>query len=233
MGYSLGDFNLNRIFNEAQVNKAVSLRKSDIFLVNRDFVDEIFQIFYSFSYGIQVIQLTEIDDLLSGIDNKNDDAIKLVSEADNLLNVMNGTHIYLDDYIKHRTSFSNILLQASTLNIDPRDRKLIKVLIDVLKKKKTFTEEHGAWSQYGHFAEWLIDLGSLIDIKDNNIEDDYFELVNYSFRTMSREQIWGYSWAAYGIWKSRFQELKLENQNIFKSHIKKNFKEGDPAYYLI
>ena len=171
MGYSLGDFNLNRIFNEAQINKAISLRRSDIYLVDRDPVDEIFEKYYSFSYGIQVIDFTEIDELLSKIENKIEDAKKLLSETENLLNVLNGAHTYPDDFIKLGTSFSNILLQASTLNIDPMDKRLIKVLIDILKKKESFTQKPGAWSQYAQFAEWLIDLGSLIDIDGCNIED--------------------------------------------------------------
>jgi hypothetical protein len=233
LGYSLGDFNLNRIFNEAQVNRAVSLRKSDIFLINRDWVDDIYSTFYSFSYGIQVIKLTEINDFLSGIENKYDDASKLIAETKDLINVMNGSHIYTDDYIKLGTSFNNILLQSYAINIDPEDHKLIEVLIDVLKKKKIFTGESGAWSQYSHFAEWLIDLGALVNIQKYGLENDYMELVDHSFRTMSWGQRWGYSWAAYGIWKSRFQELKFENQELIKKYIKDNFHESDDPYSLI
>lgn len=233
LGYSLGDFNLNRIFNEAQVNRAVSLRKNDIFLINRDYVDDIFSNFYSFSYGIQVIEQTEINKFLSDVEKKLDEANQLIAETKNLTNVMNGSHIYTDDYIKLSTSFNNILLQAYAINVDPGDNKLIKVLIDVLKKKKIFTGESGAWSQYSHFAEWLIDLGALVKIQEYGLADDYLELVNHSFRTMSREQRWSYSWASYGIWKSRFQEIKSENQELIKKYIQDNFHESDDPYHLI
>jgi hypothetical protein len=50
---------------------------------------------------------------------------------------------------------------------------------------------------------------------------------------MSREQKWAYSWASYGIWNSRFQELKLKNQEIVKNYIKKKFEDGDDPYYLL
>ena len=46
LGYSLADFSLNRIFNEAQVSKSVSLQRSDIYLLSRDFVDQIYIDFY-------------------------------------------------------------------------------------------------------------------------------------------------------------------------------------------
>jgi hypothetical protein len=233
LGYSLGDFNLNRIFNEAQVNRAVSLRKSDIFLINRDWVDNIYSDFYSFSYGIQVIEKTNINEFLSEIDRKYNEASKLVAETESLTNVMNGSHIYTDDYIKLSTSFNNILLQAYAINIDPENNKLIQVLVDVLKKKKIFTGESGAWGQYPHFAEWLIDLGALVDIQKTGLSGDYLELVGHSFRTMSREQRWGYSWAAYGIWNSRFQELKFKNQELIKKYIQKNFNKNDDTFNLI
>lgn len=113
LGYSLGDFNLNRIFNEAQVNKSVSLRKSDIFLISRDSVDEIYSNFYFYSYGIQVIERTEINEFLSEVGEKNDEAKKLISETESLTNVMNGSHVYTDDYIKLSTSFNNDALVKS------------------------------------------------------------------------------------------------------------------------
>jgi hypothetical protein len=233
LGYSLGDFNLNRIFNEAQVNRAVSLRKSDIFLINRDWVDDIYSTFYSFAYGIQVIRLKEIDAFLSEIEKSSDEASRLIAETGNLVNVMNGSHTYTDDYIKLGTSFNNILLQSYAINIDPKDSRLIQVLMDVLAKKKIFTGESGAWSQYAHFAEWLIDLGALVNIQEYGLASDYLELVDHSFRTMSREQRWGYSWAAYGIWTSRFHEIKAENQELIKKYVKDNFHEGDEIFNLI
>ena len=146
---------------------------------------------------------------------------------------MNGSHIYTDDYIKLGASFNNILLQAYAINIDPENSKLIKVLIDVLKKKKVFTGESGAWIQYSHFAEWLIDFGSLIEVGKYGLSADFLDLISHSFNTMSREQRWGYSWAAYGIWKSRFQEIKLENQDLIKKYIKSNFHENHASYNLI
>ena len=211
----------------------MSLRKSDIFLINRDSVDDVFSNFYSFSYGIHVIERTEINEFLSEIDNKIDEAKKLIDETESLTNVLQGSHIYTDDYIKLGTSFNNILLQAYAINIDPGDAKLINVLINVLKKKKSFTGESGAWSQYSHLAEWLIDFGTLVSVQKHGLSKDYLGLVDHSFRTMSREQRWGYSWAAYGIWKSRFQELIIENQELIKKYIHDNFQENEDSYNLI
>jgi hypothetical protein len=232
-GYSLGDFNLNRIFNEAQINRFVSLRKNDIFLITKNYVEETFTKFYSFSYGIQVIESTEIEEFIRLVENKLEVANKLISETVNLQNVMKGTHHFTDNYIKLDSSFNNILLQASAINVSIEDERLLKILINVLEKKKTFTRESGAWSQYAHLSEWLIDLATLIDIEQYCIKDEFMKLAKYSLENMSREQRYGYSWASHGIWKSRFQEIRFKNQRVLRELIKNEFSEGSDAYDLI
>lgn len=230
LGYSLGDFNLNRIFHEAQITKANSLRKSDMYLVSRDPVDQIYKDFYSYTYGIHVIDDTEINEFFSNLEKHTDEAKNLNSQVKDLQNVMDGKSEYTDEFIKLRTSFNSILLQASTLGISPTDEKLVKVLISILKKKKTFTYETSAWSQYEHLAEWLIDLASIINFKTSDIKPDFLKLVEYSFTNMSKDLTLGYSWAAYRIWKNRFYEIKLENQQLIeefaqsKTHIKKKYE---------
>ncbi|MHC4424464.1 MAG: SIR2 family NAD-dependent protein deacylase [Planctomycetota bacterium] len=225
LGYSLGDFSLNRIFNEAQVSKSVSLRRSDIYLLSRDFVDPIYKDFYSFSYGINVIDDTEISEFISDLSMEIPNAKELVSEVGLLRNVINGTHVYRDDFLKLGSSFAQILLQATTIGVSINEAKFVEVLLEILMKKKEFTYESGAWSQYVHLADWLIELAIVVDITKTQIKDQYLELVKYSFNTMSEKLLLGYSWGAYRSWKSRLSEIKIENQDLIRNLIKKNFSK--------
>lgn len=232
LGYSLDDFNLNRIFNEAQTSKAFSLRRSDIYLINRDNVDEIYKNFYSFSYGINVIDNTEINEFVPNLSGCIPEAKKLITEVGNLRKVLDGTHVYTDNFIKLGSSFSQVLLQAATIGVSVSDKKLVKVLVQILKKKKEFTHESGAWQQYIQLADWLLDLAAIINIANNEIKDDYLELVGYSFNTMSKSLIISYSWGAYKSWKNRFQELKIENQSLIMEFAKEKYGEGHDVYSL-
>ena len=233
LGYSLGDFNLNRIFNEAQVSKSVSLRQSDVYLLSRDYVDQIYKDFYSFSYGINVIDDTEISEFISNLSTEIQNAKELVSEVSLLRDVIKGTHEYRDDFIKLSSSFSQILLQAATIGISIHEEKFVDVLLEILMKKKEFTYESGAWSQYVHLAEWLTELAILVDITKSRIKDQYLKLVKYSFKTMSSKLLLGYSWGAYKSWKSRLSEIKFENQKLIKNLIKKDFSKGSAAANLL
>ena len=100
-------------------------------------------------------------------------------------------------------------------------------------KKKEFTYESGAWSQYVHLAEWLTELAILVDITKSRIKDQYLKLVKYSFKTMSSKLLLGYSWGAYKSWKSRLSEIKFENQKLIKNLIKKDFSKGSAAANLL
>ena len=106
LGYALGDFNLNSIFNEAQTSRAVSLRKGDIYLVSRSSVDEIYTNFYSYTYGIHVVEGYDIGEFFDKLDGFSTQAQEIVAEASNLPEVLNGKKIYTDNYLKLRDSLS-------------------------------------------------------------------------------------------------------------------------------
>jgi hypothetical protein len=75
-------------------------------------------------------------------------------------------------------------------------------------------------------ADWLVEIGCLIDVKQAGISEEYLRLVDYSFRYMQKELIVGYSWAAFQVWRARFCELKIENQNLIREYAAKNFPVG-------
>jgi len=219
MGYSLGDFNLNSIFNEAQVSRAVSLRKSDIYLIARESVDRTITDFYSYTYGVRVVAAYEIDEVFANIADSAAVAQKLVDQAESLDRVLQGSTRWTDEYLKLDDSFQRILLQASSIGVPVDDVNFKKMLLDALERKRQFSREDNAWPQYEHLADWLVEIGCLIDVKQAGIAKEYLQLVDYSFRYMRKELIVGYSWAAFRVWQARFGELKIENQNLIREYV--------------
>src|SRR5207249_1805923 len=93
------------------------------------------------------------------------------------------------------------------------------MLVDILTRKKEFSREDNAWSQYEGLAEWLVEIGSIIDVSRSSVADKYLELVVYSFTMMSKELRIGYSWAAFSVWQNRFQELQIDTQRFLQNNI--------------
>jgi len=95
-------------------------------------------------------------------------------------------------------------------------------LFKLLNKKKEFTQNDGAWLQYEHLADWLIEIASILKIKGTSYEDEFCEIARYSLRKSSRKLYKGYSWRAWTTWKSRWHEMKIENQHMLEDLIKNN-----------
>lgn len=219
LGYSLGDFNLNTILSEVNNNKANSFRKNDLYYISRTAVPEIISSFYSFTYGIKTLELTEVNEFFSNIDKTYPKAKEILENITSLHSVLKGGKKYTDDFLKLRLSLSKILLQASNIGIENNDEIFLKLILKVLEKKKEFSSNDGAWEQYEHLADWLIEVASCITIKDSLIEKEFLELVVYSLKKSSKKKWKGYSWYAWTEWKYRWNEMKLENQIIIKDLI--------------
>ncbi|MCD0490594.1 SIR2 family protein [Pedobacter sp. MC2016-14] len=222
LGYSLGDFNLNSILNEVKNSKNESFRRTEIYYVTKDSISDVIEKFYSMTYGIKVIQNTDTHTFFDLIERKYDKAKGLIDSVEDLKDVIAGTHYYTDEFLKLKLSLTNILLQASSLGIDSRDMSFLKTLIFLLKKKRQFTRENNAWTQYEHLADWLIEIASIITIKGSEFEKDFCEIAKYSLSNASKEWYKGYSWHAWQAWRSRWHEMKLENQIMVEDIIETN-----------
>ncbi len=233
LGYSLGDFNLNSILNEAQSARAVSLRKSDIYLVNKSPVDEIFKQFYSYTYGIHVLDECAIDEFFDDLEKIYAEAEQLVREVKNLPDVVEGKKQYTDSFLKLRNALSEILVQASVLGLDLTSPSFITLLTEILERKQDFTRESGAWDQYDQLAEWLIEIGSRIDVVGTKLEKEYRKVAEYSLSQMSRDKVIGKSWDAFSTWRNRFSELRPANQKLIKELVDKEFGKDDDAFEII
>jgi hypothetical protein len=233
IGYSVNDFNLNSIFNEAQHSKTVSLRNSDIFLIGKDAIDPLFSNYYRFTYGMKVLSPYSFDDFFDILESSYARAKPLVEEIGSLEEVLDEKLVFKDDYIKLSSSFRNIILQASHLGITLNDPRMVNLIKTLLQKKHDFSREKGAWGQYEELADWLIELAECIVIRGTPIEGEYLEKMKYSMTMMSKKQRWGYSWASYTLWLSRFPGILLENQNLIREYVQGNFKKTDDAYSII
>lgn len=233
LGYSLGDFDLNSILNEVQASSNQVLKRSNIYYITRDeYVPEAYKNYYLYTYGIHVIEWCEIDEFFEKLSSKIDEAKAIIDSVQDLKNVLYRKYVFTDEFLKLKGSLYKILLQASSLGIGVNNPKFRKLLIDLLNKKKEFTQQSGAWAQYEHLAEWLIEVGSIINIKNTVLEDDYLELVEYSFRNMSKVQYLGYSWESYNVWRRGWNNIKLENRKAIEKLAKEQFNKSHCSYHL-
>src|SRR5699024_2211715 len=201
MGYSLGDFNLNRILNEAKELKLNTIRKSDIYYINREKVGNIYQRYFYTTFGVNVLQELEINDFLCALELDYVKADQLILGAERFPLIIEGHKKYKDKYLKLRKAFSHILLRADASAYSFEDEELQDLILKILKRKREFTFENNAWEQYEHLADWLCQLGCLFEVDGTKLEKTFVELVKYSFSKMSKELYLGYSWKSHSIWQ--------------------------------
>lgn len=227
IGYSLGDFNLNSILNEVKNSKKESFRRTDIYYITKDTVPDLIERFYSMTYAIKVIQNTNIDSFFDNIENDYEKAKDLIDSVEGLKDVISSTSFYTDDFLRLKISLTTILVQAASIGIESKNKDFIKTLIALLKKKKEFTTANGAWVQYEHLADWLIEIASIIVIKGTEFEEDFCKIAKYSFEKSSKKLYKGYSWHAWTSWHNRWHEIKIENQIMLEDLIKSNKWDSD------
>lgn len=214
LGYSLGDFNLNRILNESKYSKQTTRKRNDIFYISRKKVDDVIKKYYFSTFGIQVIEGFEIDKFFQKLRTKVEAADRIVKGALIIPKLLEGTKIYKDEFLKLGNSFGIILARLVAAGYQLDDPKVMEFIIEILDRKQVFTTENNAWDQYTQLASWLIEFGSQIEIKNTKSESPYLTLVDYSFRTMSKELYFGYAWAAYQVWLGEWDRLTDGNKKL-------------------
>ena len=222
LGYSLGDFNLNTILSEVKNSKKESFRKTDIYYINKGIIPELMTKFYSLTYGISVIQNKQINQFFDSIEIEYEKAKELIDSVESLKDVINGTKVYDDDFLKLRISLPTILVQAASIGIESNDELFLKTLILILNKKSEFTSSNNAWLQYEHLADWLIEVASTVVVKNTIIENEFCEIAKHSFKKSSKRLYKGYSWYAWKEWNTRWHEMKIENQIMLQELIENN-----------
>ena len=227
MGYSLGDINFKSILNKLRTNRQHDINRQHLFFLSRSKVDGLLKDYYDRTYGLRVIDETDIDIFIKNISKKHKLIKDRVSKSRALLiPVLEGTQKFTDSYLKKRESFFEILSTLSSNGIIVSHSNVVKFLKDVLKRKRGFTGESGAWNQYVHLASWLVQLGAIMDISETPLEEIYLAAVEKSFDNMSKRQVLGLSWESFNIWKQGWQHLTYQNRVMICSYVKdKNLSE--------
>ena len=193
-----------------------------MYFITRDRLTDLIRNYYSGCYGIISIENTEIDEFLNNIESNYNSAQQLISSVGILKDVISGTHTYTDDFLKMNISFPSILTQAANIGLESNNKDFIILLLTILQRKKVFTQDNGAWSQYVNLADWLIDFACILKIKNSFFEKDFCDIALHSFRYSSKRQYYGYSWDAWHTWHNRWQDMKIENQILLQELIENN-----------
>lgn len=213
LGYSLGDFNLNQILNEAKNTKVKGRKKNDIYYLTRDEIDHTIQSYYLDTYGIEVIRESDLTRFFYEISENIDTAKKVVEAQRNIKTAILNNEVGKED-LRSRQSFDNIINCLVNMGMHLSSPRSLDFLRLVFSQKWELTQERNAWDQYVHFANWLIDLASEIPLRTTSFKDEFLRCVYNSFRKMSRELYLGYSWQAFTAWDSRWSEMLFDNREL-------------------
>jgi SIR2-like domain len=115
VGYSLGDVNFKSILNSHRYSSSHAVNRQHLFYLSRKKVPQHVKDYYDTSYGLRVIDSTEIPDLFAKIDTQYDAIKEDVKDAKaQLQRALVGQKKYTDSYLKKRESFTKILATISS-----------------------------------------------------------------------------------------------------------------------
>jgi hypothetical protein len=228
LGYSLSDTNLKTILADYKAftrNHSVS---GSIILVARDAVPQLIKDYYAFSFGIRVIDSMLIHSFFLTITNALPAAEKsATSSRIGIRKVLYQKHTYVDTYLQLRVSFFEIVSAISAIGVSLTDPAVVALFSNVIDRKRVFTNESGAWEQYGHLASWLVYLASLIDIEGTSLQPIFLEAARRSLSTMSKSRELGYSWQAYNEWSDGWQQILPANRVLIRAHAEEHCTRSD------
>jgi len=197
---------------------------SNIILLSRDTVARYVKDYYFKCYGIRVIDNMEIRKFFKKINDSMPEAKSCASTAFDSINaVLYKGKKFNDEYIKKSGSFYGIISSIGAIGASVTDKKVVELLGKVIQKKFDLSGAYGAWSQYTHLAEWLIYLGSILEIEPTSIKDIYLDAVLFSMNKMTNNtNRMGHSWATYIAWSLDWLTITHSNRNIIRKHIEAN-----------
>jgi len=225
LGYSLGDFNINKILNEVHYEKNKYLNNNKIFYIVREEIDDVMKDYYDSSFGIHVIDNTEINDFFTEIIEGKDNAEKLKEQISSTYNMTTKGGDYKKESLKSDAGFQIVLDRLDYLGENLNSSYIIDhLLYKLLCVKKELTNEDGAFEQYEGLAKWLISFLSNIKWKklSSDQENDLKELIRYSFSYMSKRLYIGYSWNAYKIWDRSWKSIPEKAKSSIIDYLREN-----------
>lgn len=228
LGYSLSDTNLKAIINSYKRFSNDCLIESNIFFVSRSSISQCIKDYYSYCYGIRVIDNTDIHEFFKLLNEKMPSAKDLSDQSKKeIKNAVEKGSKYEESYIRMKNSFFEIIPSIDAQGFSKHDPRVIRVIGEIIEKKVYLTGENGAWEQYEHLADWLIYLGSVLEMEHTAIEKIYLHSVLRSMNTMSNKLFLGYSWQAYQFWVNKWSNIKHSNRILIKTYIEEHSNHLD------
>ncbi|MEC6795481.1 SIR2 family protein [Photobacterium sp. S4TG1] len=220
LGYSLGDTNLKAIISDYKGFSKNHVVSSNIFLISRSSVVQQVKDYYSHCYGIRVLDNTDAVEFFSLLNDKIPEAEKCAaSSVSNIKKVLFENHSYKKEFLGLSNSFYEIIASLGAVGLSVNDKNVVKAISKIIASKTELTHENNAWDQYVQLANWLIYIGSVLDIKDTALEIEYLKAVKRSMETMRRELYTGYSWHAYKAWDRGWATLTPGNRSLVKKFV--------------
>lgn len=228
LGYSLGDTNLKAIISDYKGFSKNHVIGSNIFLVSRSAVDQHIKDYYAHCYGIRVLDQLEVNDFFKTLNAYMPDADgKFAKSIENIRKVIFENMSFSKDYLRIEDTFFEIISSLAAIGVSINDKRVVKMLGNIIQAKIELTNENGAWVQYEHMARWLVYLASILELKGTSIEQVYLDATLRSMTTMRKELYTGYSWHAYKAWKNRWSSIIASNRAFIRKHIETNTKWPD------
>lgn len=228
LGYSLGDTNLKAIINDYKKFSRDQAISGNIFFVSKSKIDQHIKDYYAHCYGIRVLDEIEIHNFFQRVVAEMPAALDCAtSTIENINQVLFEKKMFTDNYLKVESSFFKIVASVSAIGRSINDPTVVATLEKIIRKKIELTTENGAWVQYEHLAQWLIYLGSILELNGTTIKDTYLEAVLKSMNSMSKGQLLGYSWHAYKAWDRKWSEVIATNRSLIKMHIEEHSTDPD------
>ncbi len=233
LGYALGDTNLKSILSDYRGFSKNHIIGSNIILISRLEVEQHIKDYYSHCYGIRVIDNLEVEDFFESLNIQIPDAEDRAKRA--LINikqvVLNGK-TFTEKHLAIENSFFEIISSIGAVGLSINDPRVVKTLGSIIDVKTDLTNEHNAWAQYSHLANWLVYLGSILEISGTSIEDLYLASVKRSMEAMRKELYIGYSWQAYKSWSRGWDGITANNRILIKNHIEEKSNWPDALFVV-
>nr|WP_254227103.1 SIR2 family protein [Burkholderia gladioli] len=219
LGYSLGDTNLKAILSDYRGFSKKHFVGGNIFLASRQPVSQITKDYYGHCYGIRVIDQIEIDRFFKMINFYLPEAKKSINTAlPDINEVLFKGHFWTDNYLHKQYSFFEIVASVAAIGKSISDPLVVNMLSIIIQKKTEFTTITNAWEQYENLAEWLVYIGSILELRGTMLEDMYLVAVARSFSTMSSSKTPGYSWYAYNAWDRGWPNIHPANRALIREY---------------
>lgn len=220
LGYSLGDTNLKSILSDYKGFSRRNVIGGNIFLISRSAVDQHIKDYYAHSFGIRVIDQTDLHAFFQQVNAALPEASKCAeSSRENIRKVIYENHSYTDNYLQVESSFFEIISSISAVGIGINSPEAVKLLGIIIRKKIEKTNVNGAWDQYSQLAKWLLYLASILELTGTSIQDEFLMATEKSMRTMSKKQLLGYSWQAYWTWSAGWSNVIPSNRVLIRKYI--------------